>query len=206
MLAYSPPLPLIINLIDVYPGMSTEDDEKGLLLALRHRDRVRRIRILASPSKLERLIVTMNEEFQRLEYLYIGVGDKYDYLVLVLPKECQAPHLRHLALEHFALLIGSPLLTTAMGLVTLSLMWIPPSVYFHPIDFLGLISHMPQLEALRITFDSPVPNGDVERQLLLTPMMTHVTLDNLRWFVFGGVSAYLEAVLPRMSIPLLEML
>ena len=203
MLAYSPPLPLIIDHIDVYPGMSTEDDEKGLLLALRHRDRVRRIRLMAFPSRLERLIMAVNEEFPRLEYLYIGAEYKHN-VYLALPSACQAPHLRHLALENVALPVGSPLLTTAAGLVTLSLIWIPPSVYFHPNDFLGLISHMPKLEALRITFNSPVPNGDVERHLLLTPVTTHVTLDYLRWFVFGGVSAYLEAVLPRMTIPLLE--
>ncbi|KAH9981790.1 hypothetical protein BJV74DRAFT_65433 [Russula compacta] len=41
---------------------------------------------------------------------------------------------------------------------------------------------MPQLEILRITFHSPFPNSDVERQLLVTPIMTHVTLANLRWF------------------------
>ncbi|KAH9981793.1 hypothetical protein BJV74DRAFT_989284 [Russula compacta] len=179
LLAHSPPLPLIIDHIDVYlyPGMSTEDDEKDMLLALRYRDRVRRIRLMAVPWKLERLIMTMNEEFPRLKYLYIGAEYKHN-VYLVLPKACQAPHLR--------------------------LIWIPPSVYFHPNDLLGLISHMSQLETLRITFHSPVPNRDVERQLLLTPIMTHVTLVNLHWFVFGGASAYLEALLPQMTLPLLE--
>jgi hypothetical protein len=63
---------------------------------------------------------------------------------------------------------------------------------------------MPQLETLAIRYHAPVPNRDVEEQLLHAPIMTHVTLPNLRLFVFKGVSAYLEALLPRMTTPLLE--
>jgi hypothetical protein len=65
---------------------------------------------------------------------------------------------------------------------------------------------MPQLEVLGISFHSPVPNREVEMQLLDTPTMTHVILPNLRWFGFCGVSAYLEALLPRMTTPSLEKL
>jgi hypothetical protein len=54
-------------------------------------------------------------------------------------------------------------------------------------------------------FCSPVPNNDIERQLSRhTPMMTHATLPNLRWFSFWGVSAYLEALLPHMTAPVLK--
>jgi hypothetical protein len=42
-------------------------------------------------------------------------------------------------------------------------------------------------------FHSPLPNRDVERQLLDIPITTHITLPNLRWFSFKGVSAYLLA-------------
>jgi hypothetical protein len=51
-----------------------------------------------------------------------------------------------------------------------------------------------------------VPNRDIDRELLLTPITTHTTLPNLRWLFFRGVSAYLEALLPRMTTPLLEKL
>ncbi|KAH9981809.1 hypothetical protein BJV74DRAFT_853682 [Russula compacta] len=43
-------------------------------------------------------------------------------------------------------------------------------------------------------------------QLLDTPIMTHVTLHNLRWFGFYGASAYLEALLARMTTPFIEKL
>jgi hypothetical protein len=36
--------------------------------------------------------------------------------------------------------------------------------------------------------------------------MTRVTLPNLRWLGFRGTSAYLEALLPWVTIPLLEKL
>ena len=63
---------------------------------------------------------------------------------------------------------------------------------------------MPQLENLQIDFTFPVPNCDVERQLTHTPITTHITLPNLRLFVFQGVSAYLEAVVCRITTPRLK--
>ena len=65
---------------------------------------------------------------------------------------------------------------------------------------------MPQLESLEVAFSFPVPNRDVERQLTRTPITTHITLPNLRLFAFRGVSAYLEAVLCRITTPRLEIL
>ena len=63
---------------------------------------------------------------------------------------------------------------------------------------------MPQLESLEIIFTIPVPNRDVERQIIHTPVTTHITLPNLRLFWFRGVSAYLEAVVCRITTPHLE--
>jgi hypothetical protein len=65
---------------------------------------------------------------------------------------------------------------------------------------------MPQLEDLEFGFAFPVPNRDVERQLTHMPITTHITLPNLRLFRFRGVSAYLEAVLCRITTPRLEIL
>jgi hypothetical protein len=57
-----------------------------------------------------------------------------------------------------------------------------------------------------IDFSFPVPDRDVERQLIHMPIITHVNLPNLRWFLFQGVSAYMEAVVHRITTPLLEKL
>jgi hypothetical protein len=65
---------------------------------------------------------------------------------------------------------------------------------------------MPELETLGIGFNSPLPNRDVVRQLSNTQVITHVTLANLRMFTFGGVSAYLDGLLARISAPVLGVL
>jgi hypothetical protein len=91
-----------------------------------------------------------------------------------------------------------------MGLVSLRLGNIPPSAYFHPTYLLTQLSLVPQLEILEIQFRSPLPNRDVERQLLATPIMPHITLPNLRRFLFGGVTAYLEGLVTQISAPVLS--
>jgi hypothetical protein len=204
MLAYSPPLPLIIDYLDEHNKIAAED-EAGMMLALQQRDRVRRIRLrMSSVPTLQRFIMALDEEFPILGYLYIVSSPATLITRLILPKTFHAPHLRHLILRNFAFPIGSPLHTPIAGLVTLSIMQIHPSAYFHPNVLLQKLSLMPQLEKLQIGFHSPVPNRGVEIQLMDTPMMTHVTFPNLRWFGFRGVSAYLDALLSRMTAPSLE--
>ncbi|KAF8468663.1 hypothetical protein DFH94DRAFT_276756 [Russula ochroleuca] len=122
-----------------------------------------------------------------------------------LPKTFRAPHLRHLLLTSFDIPIGSPLLTTTGSIVTLSLNLIPHSAYFDPNALLQQVSLMPQLEILGIYFDYHFP-GYIEKQLLRTPIMTRITLPNLRWLGFKGASADLEALLPHVALPLLEKL
>src|SRR5712675_2443311 len=204
MLENSPPLPLIIDHVYHSDSISTEDEE-GMMLALQHHHRVRRIRLRISVPNLQKVIAALGNEFPVLEWLYIQPPVKQDRS-LVLPESFRAPRLRHLKLSSFAFPTGSPLLTTAVGLVTLSLDHISPSVYSHPNDLVHRLSQMPQLETLGIAFHSPVPNRDVKQELLHKPLTTHATLPNLRWFVFKGASAYLEALLSCMTAPLLAKL
>ena len=201
MLAHSPPLPLIIDHNDDL----TAEDEEGIILALQHRERVRRIRLVMPVSSLQKLITAIDDEFPALEFLYLGPPTKHDSR-LILPSKMGAPHLRHLMLNYFASPIGSRLLTTAVGLVRLFLRWIHPSTYPHPNHLLQQLSLLPQLERLGIGFFSPVPNHGLERQLSNTPIMTHATLPNIRRLIFYGDSGYLEALLSHMTTPLLERL
>ena len=203
MFAHSPPLPIIIDYIDQRHGV-TADEEAGIVLALQQRDRVRRIRLVMPVPELQRVIMAMDEDFPRLEYLYIGPHTTG----LVLPETFQA-HLRHLILTNLAFPLGSPLLTgtAAASLVTLVLQRISPSAYFRPNDLLQRLSLIPHLETFIFGFDSPVHNRDVERQLLRELDMSHmapITLPNLRWLGFKGASDYLEAVIPHITTPLLE--
>ena len=203
MLAHSPPLPLVI---DFFQRDITEEDEKGIFLALEQRDRIRRIRLEIPIRNLQNLIVYIDDEYPILEYLTMAplFSDKSEKLIL--PETLQAPNLRHLGL--FGLTISSrpQLLTTAVDLVTLCLAMANPSTYFHPIDLLRWITTMPQLKTLVVLFYFPVPNRDVERQLLRMPVPGHLTLPNLRHFWFRGASAYMEAFVGRISAPRLQKL
>ena len=205
MLANSPHLPLIIDHFE--DDVITRDDEEGIILGLLHHDRVCRIRLRSSISNLQQFIFALNGEFPILEYLliYHSSTDTHD-TSLNLPETFRAPHLLHLFLMDFALPIESPSLTTMANLVNLDLDSIPPSAYFHPNVLLQRISLMPRLELLGISFGFQLLSGDIERQLLHASIMTHVTLPNLRGLLFQGASAYFEALLPWVTIPLLETL
>ena len=209
MLAHSPPLPLIIHYYDHERLETTKEDEEGILLALRHADRLHCISLGLSSPKLQKIIITMDEQFPILERLNIfpvtedgTFSTTEDDTSLVLPRTFQAPHLRRLYMGGVALPIESPLLMTTVGLVTLALCNIPPSAYFPLSHLLARLSLFPQLKILKI--DNPLPNRDVERQLLHTPMMAHITLPNLRVLAVKGVSAYIEGLFAQISAPVLS--
>jgi hypothetical protein len=199
MLAHSPPLPLVI---DYRSRVITAEDEEGIILALKQRDRVRRVRLRVS---LQKFIVAMDEEYPILEYLIIALPIGNVRTILILPRTLQAPHLRLLMLRGFAIPIGSRLLTTAVGLVTLDLHIIHPSTYFHPNTLRQWISLTPQLESLQIYFKFYIPDRDIERKLE-APIIESVTLPNLLRFWFRGVGTYLEALVHRITTPRLEKL
>ena len=205
MLAHSPPLPLTVDYTSE-DGITAEDEE-GILLALEQRHRVRHLRLLLPVQNLQKLVMAIDEEFPVLEYLIV-----WHYLLkdntaqVMLPETLQAPHLRHLMLGGLACPIRSRFHPTATGLVVLCLVIRHASAYFQPNILLQWISFMPQLESLEVSFTFPVPNRDVERQLTRTPITTHITLPYLRLFCFQGVTAYLEAVVCRITAPRLEKL
>jgi hypothetical protein len=204
MLEHSPPLPLIIDYDEEDDDISAEDEE-GIFLSLEKRDRVRRIRLGFPAPILQKLIVAISEEYPILEHFILTPRGETN-TIFVLSETLQAPHLRHLLLYGFALPTGCRLITTAVGLVALCLVIVHPSTYVHPNTLLQWTSFMPQLEALMVLFMYPVPNRDVERQIMRTPVMAHVTLPNLRQFIFRSSTAYMEAVVRRITVPLLEKL
>ena len=202
MLAHSPPFPLVIDYYSGVRKMSAED-EQGVIFVLKQRERILRVRFTPPVTNLQNFIAAMDEEYPILEYLVIALPRGDNSTTLIFPETLQAPRLRLLRLAGFALPIGCRLLTTAVSLVTLYLQMTHPSTYFHPNTLLQWISLMPQLEMLIIFC---IPNHDLERQLTHMPTITPVTLPNLRCFWFYGFSTYLEALLHRITTPLLEKL
>jgi hypothetical protein len=192
MLAHSPPLPLTIYYTD---RKITAEDESGILLALSHRDRVRHIHFSMFPN-VGTFVAVMDDQLPNLERMYI-----HSQTEVVLPITFQAPNLRHLRLKTAFLPIRSPLLTATAGLVTLELLNIPESAYLPPSHILSRFSFMLQLEKLILAYKLRT-NHHYERQPHQTLDM--ITLPNLRWFAFIGVSAYLEGLVARISAPSLS--
>ena len=203
MLAHSPPFPLIIDHLHQLET-STAEVEERVLLALKHRDRVRRIRLRVFDTLSESVIEAIDERFPLLEYLYIQppiARLMRPNSNLSLPSTLRAPHLRHLVLSNFTFPIGSPFLT---GLVTLSLEYINPSANLGPNELLQQLSLMPHLETFTTTFHPPLSRGGVKGKFWQLPLSTRCTLPNLRWFGFEGRSAYIDALVPRIAMPLLR--
>ena len=107
MLAHSPPLPIIIDHLFVAANITSAGEYKeGVLLALKHRDRVRCIRLRAFVPSLARLVVAIEEGFPMLEYLYIEPMSAPDSN-WSLPSTFRAPRLRHLILFYIDFPTGS---------------------------------------------------------------------------------------------------
>jgi len=205
ILAHTVHLPLMINCIRVNYDITAKDEE-GIMLALRHRDRLRSIRLEMPVPTLHKFLAAMDDEFPILEFLQITPPVDTDSR-LILPSTFQAPQLRHLILDRLASPIGSPLLASAVTLVTLTLRLIHPQTYPHPNHLLQMLTYLPQLQRLLIGHFSPLPLPERDsdsRELLHGPVITDVTLPNLNWFSFWGISTYLEALLPYMTTPLLQ--
>ncbi|KAI9507400.1 hypothetical protein F5148DRAFT_1308522 [Russula earlei] len=194
MLARSPPLPLIIDHLDGDHDVSAEDEE-GMTLALKHCDRVRRVRLDSREMPVSNLQSSSRPLTTSFRFWVASTSvlpsHQGEHELNDPQRDFEPPHLRHLVLRNFALPTGSSFLTTAIGVVTRSLRWIHPSA---------------DLETLGITFHSPVPSREVERRLREAQISTHVTFPNIRWFALKGASAYLDALLPWMAAPLLAKL
>ena len=209
MLAHSPPLRLIVDYNEIGRDFTT-DDVEGIIFALKQRVRLFRIRLRIPVTSLQKFLAAMDEEYPVLECLVITLPIEDNSTILTFPETLQAPQLRLLRLRGFTL--SPQLLTTPVSLVTLCLVMVHPSTYFHPNNLLQWISLMPQLETLTIYFTFSIPNRDMEMQLTHTHTHTHtpitapVTLPNLRHFIFHGVSTYLEGLVHRIFTPRLEKL
>jgi len=201
MLAHSPPLPLAIDYLYRNRDVTAEDEE-GIFLALEQPNRIRCIRVGLSFRDSHKFVRAIDDELPILECLVMATCSEDD-ATLVLPKTIQAPRLRHLVLMGVSPPMGSRLLTTAVGIVTLCLNMHDSSTYLNPDSLLQWISRLSQLETLVII---NLPNRDVETQLSHVPTITHAALPNLRPLSLQDVGAYLEVLIRHITAPRLETL
>ena len=201
VLAHSPPLPLVIDYL-LRVRVVTAEDEEGILLAFKHRHRLRHIQCEAWSPLWEGLVAAANDDagLPMLEYLCIS-SQFAPISIRSLPSTLYAPRLRHLTLHYFFFPIGC---SSLAGLVTLALHLIYPPLDsdFGPNELLQQLSLMPRLETLRIHLTESF--SVVEGQSLHIPLSTPVTLPSLLSFAFKSPLPYTKLVLPRIAMPLLK--
>jgi hypothetical protein len=209
MMSHPPQLHLILDYGDERPLPAK--DEKGVLLALQSRDRIRYLDINTSFDSAEKLFAVMNGPFPVLEHLVLCVeypdidedededeseGNKIN--CPRLPPTFQAPHLQYLDLKRVGNLGDKelPLLASISGLESLTLIGIPVSHYL-PLEYLASrLSLMPQLETLSLEFNYYDPSDDMGGELA---NVKRISLPNLSSIFFKGDSAYLEGIAARIT-------
>jgi len=214
MLANSLPLPLIIYWGN--PGtLDTDKSTKNIILALEHRDRVRRMTLHMSSDSLHDVFSSMNGPFPMLETLqvYCSSYGTSSYgssrKAPTLPNMFEAPNLRHLQLSDLELMPLSTKLfndaTTRPSITTLTV----GEITTKPATLMEYLALMPHLKVLKIgvSFSIPSePTGRKERDLCAgrQPESPSLTLTDLEEFEYQGISDYLEAIAARISAPFLK--
>jgi hypothetical protein len=195
MLANSPPLPLVIYWGN--PGtLDTEESVKNIHLALRHRDRVRRIKLRLSESSLKDVFASMEGDFPALEtfQLYCSSTSNFD---AKLPSTFRAPNIRDLQMSDLTLLAPeqpSPFLSSSASIVSLSLEEITSDL--SPERLVEHLSLIPNLKILKISLVGRVSTARARSTL-------NTVLEELQ---YHGNTDYFEALAALISAPLLKKL
>ena len=206
-----PPFPILVD----YRFIRWKKGELSLLLAaLEHHGRVRGIslgtRISRDPTEI---FEALSRHFPELESLEIGSGDRPDYMTL--PDAFllgSASRLRRLKLEDPEPRYLSALLSTATGLVDLSLAIKVPlnPEESHIQSLIANLQHMPCLRRLELGLTYPMwyhfIMDDDHTPLLPPPTGDIFPLPNLMELVLTGEHIYLESLVAELAAPSLQRL
>ncbi|KAN0112056.1 hypothetical protein V8E52_007796 [Russula decolorans] len=206
-LAVWPPLPIVI----VQYGQPTQMD--NIILALEHNDRVCQIDLMdVINPELEEFLTVMQQPFPALTELALWHGyrpkdeDEINEMP-VIPESFlggSAARLQRLELARIPFPGLPKLLLSTTDLVTLRISKIPHSGYISPEAMVRCLTTLTRLERLLIGFKSPLSRPVRESRPPHPP--TRSTLPTLTYFLFDGVSEYLEDFVARIDAPLLHRL
>ena len=183
-------------------------DPDNIVAALEHNDRVCEIDLFdISSSQLERALAAMQVPFPALTKLEVRRKDDGTTPPVVLDSfmEGSAPRLRYLDLTRVPFPGLPRLLSSATNLVYLYLWKTPHSGYISPEAIVRCLSPLTSLESLSLEFESPRSRPS-DRELRRPPPPTRSVLPSLTCLIFKGVSVYLEDLVARIDVPLLESL
>ena len=205
MLMHFPPLPLIV---ECNGGIGRGPSLKNMLLPFQHPDRVYSINIggWEFGYAFREQEGALDKAFPVLETLTLS--SEFGLDSPLLPRNFMTPHLLSLILRGLSFSVASPFLANAANLISLRLQYIPDYSESLPKDLVEVLSSLPRLEVLSITFiNSGYSIEDLLPELRRTPtpdQITRVVLSNLSTLICAGVGAYLENLLALISTPLLQ--
>jgi hypothetical protein len=200
-----PPLPIIIR-EGLHAPMPNDYDFDA---AIAHRSRVCEIDLNPTRQHWKRLLSLMQEPFPALIHLRLHSAIPSDdglalYSALVLPDEFlggSAPCLQSLKLDRVAFPAFPKFLLSATALERLTLWNISDSGYFSPEAIVTGLAVLANLKSLTIGFKYRSRPDQESRHL---PPPTRTVLPALTLFKFRGTSEYLDDVVARIDVPLLD--
>lgn len=211
LLANSPPLPLIIYWGN--PGtLDTDKSAKNILLALNHRDRVRRMTLHLSEDSLCSLLSSMNGPFPMLETLQLYCSSSGNLRPrTALPTAFKAPNLRHLHVSDLKLMPPSTQLLNDVATRPSIVSFTVGEISTKQATLMECLALMPHLKVLKIGVFFSIPSEsteDAEKELChgSQPESPSLALTDLEEFEFQGTYDYLEALAARISAPFLKKL
>ena len=199
--------------LDIWPALplfifdnrrEQRDSADDVTAILRRSDRVRQIRLDdLSGWHLEKVLQAMQVPFPELTHLELHSLEPRFVPNTVTLFNGSVPHLRVLRLQGIPFPGLPGLLLSATHLVDLNLR-LPRSAYISPEVMVTLLSTLTSLRFLSLGFESRLSRP--ERASRRPPPSTRSVLPALTHFSFNGVGEYLEDIVARIDIPLINRL
>jgi hypothetical protein len=209
MLDLWPELPIVIrnDIDDSGDSILMAERVDNVIDALELNDRVSKIDLWdISSSELEIYLATMQCPFPALTDLTLSSFDELARAQVMSDSFLggSAPRLRSLNWHRIPFPELPKLLLSTTDLGSLYLESIPHSGYFSPEAIVTCLSSLTRLKDLALEFQSP--RSRPSRTSRLRPPLTRTILPALTYLRFKGVTEYLEDLVARIDVPLLDII
>jgi hypothetical protein len=199
-----PPLPIVIG--NGEDGSTPEvDDFDGIDAAIVHHNRICKIDLHLTSSKLHRLASVMQEQFPTLTYLKL-VSD-YSVPRALLPDGFlggYAPRLQSLKFEGIVFPVPLKFLLSATNLIHLTLWRTYHPGCITPDTLVTILAVLTNLKSLTIG-SGPILSS-IDQESRYSPPLNRTVLPALIHFELRGASNYVESFMAQIDTPLLDSL
>ena len=185
-------------------GRPTVEGADNIISALELNDRVCRIHLdnVSSPVLVERFVAVMQNPIPALAYLSLGLSCEVAPVISGSFLGGSVPGLRYFGLKRISFPALPNLLLSATGLSYLNVRDIPHSRYISPEAMVTCLATLTGLESLILGFQSP--RSRPSRESRRRPPLTRTILPALIHIGYKGVTEYLEDLVTRIDVPLLQ--